>query len=317
MLAVGAGGGCLDIFSLAYHFSFLSPCLWETTRYRLKYCLKEPLSPKQPTNHALVSSLLKPTTKLLNFVTTEETERQKSMLKRGRSGGAMVLGKKLIVPRRPTYLEGWSGGAKVLGKLPVGGGGGWVVRRCWVNFQCRGVLLIWLIVGQGPTALAVDADGGCLDIFTLIYLFSPLSPPLWETVRYRLKYCLKGPLNPKQPTNQLPVPRRPTILDDSRALTVGQGPTALAVRAGSGCLDIFTLIYPFSPLSPSLWETARYVLKYCLKRPLNPEQPTNQPTYLFGQKVGQGASAIGVGAGGGCLDIFSLVYHFSLLSPSL
>ena len=39
-------GGCLDIFSLVYHFSFLSPSLWETARYRLKYCLKGPLSPK-------------------------------------------------------------------------------------------------------------------------------------------------------------------------------------------------------------------------------------------------------------------------------
>ena len=57
---------------------------------------------------------------------------------------------------------------------------------------------IWIIVGQGPTALAVGAGGGCLDIFTLIYPFSPLSPSLWETARYRLKYCLKGPLNPKQ-----------------------------------------------------------------------------------------------------------------------
>ena len=59
---------------------------------------------------------------------------------------------------------------------------------------------IWISVGQGPTVLEVGAGGGCLGIFTLI---SPLSPPLWETVRYRLKYCLKGPLNPKQPTNQL------------------------------------------------------------------------------------------------------------------
>ena len=25
--------------------------------------------------------------------------------------------------------------------------------------------LIWIIVGQGPTALAVGVDGGCLDIF--------------------------------------------------------------------------------------------------------------------------------------------------------
>ena len=69
---------------------------------------------------------------------------------------------------------------------------------------------------------------------------------------------------------KLPVPGRPTIW-----ITVGQGPTALAVGAGGGCLDIFTLIYPFSPLSPSLWETAQYRLKYCLKGPLNPKQPTN------------------------------------------
>ena len=48
---------------------------------------------------------------------------------------------------------------------------------------------------------------------------------------------------------KLPEPGRPTIW-----ITVGQGPTALAV--GAGCLNIFTLIYPFSPLSPALWETA-------------------------------------------------------------
>ena len=61
---------------------------------------------------------------------------------------------------------------------------------------------IWITVGQRPTALTVGADGGCLDIFTLLYPFSPLPSSLWETARYRLKYCLKGPLNPKQPTNQ-------------------------------------------------------------------------------------------------------------------
>ena len=74
---------------------------------------------------------------------------------------------------------------------------------------------------------------------------------------------------------KLPVPGRPTI-----RITVGQGPTALAVGAGGGCLDIFTLIYPFFPLSPSLWETARYRLKYCLKGPLNPK-PTNQKPRIF------------------------------------
>ena len=36
---------------------------------------------------------------------------------------------------------------------------------------------------------------------SLVYLFSLLSPLLWETARYRLKYCLKGPLNTKQPIN--------------------------------------------------------------------------------------------------------------------
>ena len=72
---------------------------------------------------------------------------------------------------------------------------------------------------------------------------------------------------------KLSVPGRPTSLDDR-----GQGPIALAVGAGGGCLDIFSLIYLFSFPSPSLWETARYRLKYCLKGPLNPKQPTNQPT---------------------------------------
>ena len=39
---------------------------------------------------------------------------------------------------------------------------------------------------------------------------------------------------------KLPVLGRPTIW-----ITVGQGPTALVVGAGGGCLDIFTLICPF------------------------------------------------------------------------
>ena len=55
--------------------------------------------------------------------------------------------------------------------------------------------LILIIVRQGPTALTVGAGGGCFDIFTLVYQFSFLSPSLWETALYRLKYCLKGPLS--------------------------------------------------------------------------------------------------------------------------
>ena len=72
---------------------------------------------------------------------------------------------------------------------------------------------------------------------------------------------------------KLPVPGRPTI-----SITVGQGPVALAVGAGGGGLDIFFPSSILSRLSPSLWETARYRLKYCLKGPLNPKQPTNQPS---------------------------------------
>ena len=83
-----------------------------------------------------------------------------------------------------------------------------------VNFQCRGVLLTSIKVGQGPTALAVGAGGGggCLDIFSLVYHFSFLSPSLWETARYRLKYCLKGPLNPNnQPTKSIDNPNEATL----------------------------------------------------------------------------------------------------------
>ena len=62
-----------------------------------------------------------------------------------------------------------------------------------------------MIVGKGLIALAVAAGGVVWTFYSpLFYLFSPLSPSLWETARYRLKYCLKGPLNPKQPTNHIP-----------------------------------------------------------------------------------------------------------------
>ena len=85
--------------------------------------------------------------------------------------------------------------------------GGRVVRWCWINFQCRGVLLILIVVGQGPTALAVGAGGVVWTFFfsrlsfRLSFRFS-FSLSFWETARYRLKYCLKGPLSPK-PTNQI------------------------------------------------------------------------------------------------------------------
>ena len=46
---------------------------------------------------------------------------------------------------------------------------------------------------EEPIELAVGAGGGCLECF------SHLSSSPWETVRYRLKYCMKWQLN--QQTN--------------------------------------------------------------------------------------------------------------------
>ena len=72
----------------------------------------------------------------------------------------------------------------VLGKLPV-----------------PGRPTIWIRVGQGPTALAVGAGGGWFGLFFFrLSLLSSFSRSLWETARYRLKYCLKGPLSLKQPS---------------------------------------------------------------------------------------------------------------------
>ena len=49
-------------------------------------------------------------------------------------------------------------------------------RKIWLVGWCWGVLLIWIIEGQGPIVLAVGAGGGCLDIFffhlSLLFSFS-------------------------------------------------------------------------------------------------------------------------------------------------
>ena len=135
-----------------------------------------------------------------------------------------------------------------------------------------------------------------MDIFSLVYHFSFLSPFLWETLRYRFKYCLKGPLSPNNQSSywndiyfidyraflygwsggamvqgKLSVLGRPTNLDNSGALAY-----CAFSRCGSRLFGHFSFIYHFSFLSPSLWETVQYRLKYCLKVSLNLKQPTNQ-----------------------------------------
>ena len=74
-------------------------------------------------------------------------------------------------------MPGWSGGAMVLGKLPGS------ERPANLDFS------------RARTYCACSRCGwGLFGHFSLIYHFSLLSPSLWETVRYRLKYCLKGRL---------------------------------------------------------------------------------------------------------------------------
>ena len=79
---------------------------------------------------------------------------------------------------------------------------------------------------------------------------------------------------------KLPVPGRPTNLANSRARAY-----CARSRCGWGLCGHLFLSPVNSLLSPSLWETARYKLKYCHKEPLNPKQPTNQPKNLFSKKA--------------------------------
>ena len=67
------------------------------------------------------------------------------------------------------------------------------------NLPVPGRPTIWKEVGHGLTALAVGALGGCLDIL-LSSILSLLCVPLFG--RRPDGNCLKGLLNPKQPTNQ-------------------------------------------------------------------------------------------------------------------
>ena len=69
----------------------------------------------------------------------------------------------------------------VLGRLPV-----------------PGRLTVRLIVWQGPIALAVGARGGggaglLGHFYSTLFCLSSFSLFLRETIRYRLKYCLKVP----------------------------------------------------------------------------------------------------------------------------
>ena len=80
-------------------------------------------------------------------------------------------------------MRGWSSGAMVLGKI-----------------SSAGAFYIWTTVRQGPIALAVGAGGGYLDIFILLYFFSPLSLSL-EDGPIKTEILSQRAVKPK-PTNQ-------------------------------------------------------------------------------------------------------------------
>ena len=92
---------------------------------------------------------------------------------------------KVFQPLKFDCITGWSGGAMVLGKLPVPG------RP--TNLDCS-------------RARAYCACSRCgLGLFG--HFFFRLSILFCFSLSlgdgpYRLNYCLKGPLSPKQPTNQ-------------------------------------------------------------------------------------------------------------------
>ena len=79
---------------------------------------------------------------------------------------------------------GWSGVAKELGNLPVPGRSTYL-DNSRARAYCACSRCGWGLFGHFFSST-----------FSLFFL------PLWETARHRLKYWLKGLLNPKQPTNQ-------------------------------------------------------------------------------------------------------------------
>ena len=79
--------------------------------------------------------------------------------------------------------------------------------------------------------------------------------------------------------DKLLVPGRPTNLDNSGARTY-----CACGRRGRGLFGhFFSHLSLLSSFSLSLWETARYRLKYSPKGPLKPQynQPTNQGIHVF------------------------------------
>ena len=76
-----------------------------------------------------------------------------------------------------------------------------MVRWCWVNFQCRGVLLIGIRVEQGPTAHAVGAGGHGFVVYHFFFFSLSLGDgPIYTEI---LSQRAVKPKTTNQPTNHL------------------------------------------------------------------------------------------------------------------
>ena len=215
-LAVGAGGGCLDIFSLIYPISILSPSLLETARYSCLvgcFWFNGPLTQyfslyrvvsqregerreridesnmSKPPPPAPTASAVGPCPTVIQIVGRPGTGSLPSTIAPPYHPPARYRLKYCLKgplsQKQPTkQIVGCLGTGSLPSTIAPPDYPGRAVRWCWVIFfQCRDVLLIWIRVGQGPSKLAVGADQGCLDNFSLVYHFSFLSPSLCETAQ--------------------------------------------------------------------------------------------------------------------------------------
>ena len=158
---------------------------------------------------------------------------------------------------------------------------------------------IWITVGQGPTALTVGAGGGCLDIL-LSSILSLLFLPLFGRRFGRLVGCfgfnglLRQYFSLYRAVPQREGEREEKRIDESKNVQTTPNRTYYKRSrplpyCNPNCRTPWHWKFTqhHRTTRPPPWETARYRLKYCLKGPLNPKQPTNQLS-SFSLSLGDG-----------------------------
>ena len=138
VFVVGADGGCLDFFSLAYHFSFL-----------LSFSLSLSLG---LVSWLVVLGLTALSVSISVYIGLSPREREKEKRSERKNvqttppaPTANTTGPCPTITQISRTLRHWKFTQHLRTTRPphpslLDEGGGRVVRRCWVNFQCRGVL---------------------------------------------------------------------------------------------------------------------------------------------------------------------------------